>query len=89
MSFHTLAKGSYPQSVNGAHFSPQLFKVDPAGGTLSRDYYREFYAEAFVGGQVRKKLVTDFFYVARQSISRRSASLGARLRFLLPLAMWK
>lgn len=52
LSFHTLANGEYPQSINGAHFSQQLFKVEPSEGTLGRDYYREFYADEFIDGEV-------------------------------------
>lgn len=40
-------------SLTGAHFSQQLFKVDPSLGSLSRDYYRQFYAENFEDGHVR------------------------------------
>lgn len=52
LSFHTLAAGAYPLSLSGAHFSQQLYKVDPTSGSLSRDYYREFYADSFEDGQV-------------------------------------
>lgn len=53
LSFHTVAKGKYPQSLSGAHFSQQLFRADPADGSLARDYYRDFYADNFADGQVR------------------------------------
>lgn len=53
LSFHTLASGVYPMSLTGAHFSQQLFKVDPSVGSLSRDYYRQFYAGNFQDGHVR------------------------------------
>ncbi|CAN0514800.1 unnamed protein product, partial [Laminaria digitata] len=52
LSFHTVAAGMYPLSLTGAHFSQQLYRVDPSGGSLSRDYYRDFYAASFQGGQV-------------------------------------
>lgn len=52
LSFHTVAAGTYPLSLTGAHFSQQLYRVDPSGGSLSRDYYRDFYAASFEGGQV-------------------------------------
>lgn len=55
LSFHTLDFGVYPMSLTGAHFSQQLFKVDPSLGSLSRDYYRQFYAENFEDGHVRTK----------------------------------
>lgn len=54
LSFHTIAAGVYPLSLSGAHFSQQLYKVDPTSGSLSRDYYREFYADSFEDGQVGK-----------------------------------
>lgn len=66
LSFHTLAAGTYPLSLSGAHFLQQLFKVDAAGGSLGRDYYRDFYADSFEGGQVR--------FVVRSSL--RIAAVG-------------
>ena len=61
LSFHTLSTGLYPLSLSGAHFSQQLFKVDPSDGSLARDYYRAFYADSFEDGQVHTWLYLSFF----------------------------
>ncbi|KAG5183693.1 FAS1 domain-containing protein [Tribonema minus] len=49
--YHTLAQGRYPRSLNGRHFSQQLFPV-PAGKVLTRDVYAGFYAQHFTGLQM-------------------------------------
>eukprot|EP00611_Tribonema_gayanum_P000406 TRINITY_DN10278_c0_g1_i1.p1 TRINITY_DN10278_c0_g1~~TRINITY_DN10278_c0_g1_i1.p1 ORF type:complete len:1032 (-),score=243.55 TRINITY_DN10278_c0_g1_i1:430-3486(-) len=49
--YHTLAQGQYPRSLNGRHFSQQLFPV-PAGKVLTRDVYAGFYAQHFTGLQM-------------------------------------
>ncbi|CAM9636936.1 unnamed protein product, partial [Ectocarpus sp. 12 AP-2014] len=75
LSFHTLAAGVYPLSLSGAHFSQQLYKVDPTSGSLSRDYYREFYADSFEDGQFTS-LAGPLLNVSRTSSSQSSSSLS-------------
>ncbi|CAM9666230.1 unnamed protein product, partial [Ectocarpus fasciculatus] len=69
LSFHTLAAGAYPLSLSGAHFSQQLYKVDATSGSLSRDYYREFYADSFEDGQFTS-LAGPLLNVSRTSSSQ-------------------
>ncbi|CAM9284405.1 unnamed protein product, partial [Phaeothamnion confervicola] len=47
-AFHAVAKGTYPRSLCGRHFSQQLFRTE-GGGVKSHDYYDDFYQQAFTG----------------------------------------
>jgi hypothetical protein len=49
--YHTLSSGMYPMSLNGRHYSQQLFPV-PSGRVLTREVYANFYAHNYTGLQV-------------------------------------
>jgi hypothetical protein len=49
--YHTLSSGVYPMSLNGRHYSQQLFPV-PSGRVLTREVYANFYTHNYTGLQV-------------------------------------
>jgi hypothetical protein len=56
--YHTLSSGMYPMSLNGRHYSQQLFSVS-SGRVLTREVYANFYAHNFTGLQVTMAIETS------------------------------